>query len=914
MSFPKILPNASNQPLNENETVGSSNNNKVNNHSISPKAIDSSQNVQLQTQSSNISQTPAANTNSSIGSSPQINSLLNPSKSSVSLANLPYNSTRELKNDHNIQTGLKQQGTSQDRSICQSENDCDTEYSNSNADDSDNDFAKESISTNGLSSKLPPRKRSKVSRACDECRRKKVKCDAMLDPSSDTIIKKCTNCEKNKDSCLFTRVPLKRGPNKGFNKKQSSTTNSSSSVQMKRILSKNQQLKPTATPTIQDGDNDQLKHYIAFPQTLPNSQMNLHLQQNQQIILPPLNSTKFPINPATSNQPGMFWKVPSEMPNLSSNIGGNRRRKGSIGSTNSFDSNSSFNSSKRSNSYRSPSRPNIENSDSEEEFMNNMPHRYSNPSFMVPFPIPNQSPRQSFANESINIRNDQRPSISSILSSNSSISILPTSNSFKPPMPVQATSFIPNKTYSLDLIFNMLDNYYILLYPQYPLIPDIEIIKTALQSIIETNDAAIVIAIFVLSLESFILPNKIGDGSLSIDTENIKNAFELALKAYSSKSTIQNTIQSKIILSTAFSLLNYAIILSHFDYSIGFGIAFSFHKDWLIFKDGYDNPCFMNLIQSVVLDSLYTLYYGVPRSTTVCFAIDSGFINSFLKECNFRGNVEVEWLSIGFNLVVLNNNLQNLDSLDKLATIEVSGTEIKFMSIIKLYYDLFIYCRKMNIQQVIDDYKNTNSLETVNSYLKKHMINIELEISKISKKIINLIDEQIDDLEVTKPHVLVSLVLIKSMRILINIEILLNSVIHVNDILEFSHITGKSGFNNQKEPSSQLSTRNRSDSNSSLMNLAASTNLLDYNIRFKKMIENIQSNLVRSLHINQTNEFCTQLANDLFNSKRFEINVPRTNSIKGVESSVVIHNWIRLVNTFFSGEITKEGINGWCYL
>lgn len=52
----------------------------------------------------------------------------------------------------------------------------------------------------------------------------------------------------------------------------------------------------------------------------------------------------------------------------------------------------------------------------------------------------------------------------------------------------------------------------------------------------------------------------------------------------------------------------------------------------------------------------------------------------------------------------------------------------------------------------------------------------------------------------------------------------------------------------------------------------------------------------------------------LINSKKPEIVVPRTtlhSSKGGVDYSVVIQNWVRLVNIFFSGEITKEGINGW---
>jgi hypothetical protein len=53
-------------------------------------------------------------------------------------------------------------------------------------------------------------KRSKVSRACDECRRKKIRCDALDEHE------KCTNCKRSNSACAFSRQPLKRGPSKGY--------------------------------------------------------------------------------------------------------------------------------------------------------------------------------------------------------------------------------------------------------------------------------------------------------------------------------------------------------------------------------------------------------------------------------------------------------------------------------------------------------------------------------------------------------------------------------------------------------------------------------------------------------------------------------------------------------------------------
>lgn len=58
---------------------------------------------------------------------------------------------------------------------------------------------------------MAPRKRSKVSRACDECRRKKIRCDATGEDGKE----QCTNCKRVGSRCQFSRVPMKRGPSKG---------------------------------------------------------------------------------------------------------------------------------------------------------------------------------------------------------------------------------------------------------------------------------------------------------------------------------------------------------------------------------------------------------------------------------------------------------------------------------------------------------------------------------------------------------------------------------------------------------------------------------------------------------------------------------------------------------------------------
>lgn len=73
-----------------------------------------------------------------------------------------------------------------------------------------------------LGDMTPPRKRSKVSRACDECRRKKVKCDAASETGDET----CSNCRRSNVRCMFSRVPQKRGPSKGYIKELADRINS----------------------------------------------------------------------------------------------------------------------------------------------------------------------------------------------------------------------------------------------------------------------------------------------------------------------------------------------------------------------------------------------------------------------------------------------------------------------------------------------------------------------------------------------------------------------------------------------------------------------------------------------------------------------------------------------------------------
>lgn len=68
------------------------------------------------------------------------------------------------------------------------------------------------------------RKRTKASRACDQCRKRKIKCDY----NEDRVV--CSSCSKNGERCTFERVPLKRGPSKGYTRGHSRSRSISSNT------------------------------------------------------------------------------------------------------------------------------------------------------------------------------------------------------------------------------------------------------------------------------------------------------------------------------------------------------------------------------------------------------------------------------------------------------------------------------------------------------------------------------------------------------------------------------------------------------------------------------------------------------------------------------------------------------------
>ena len=147
---------------------------------------------------------------------------------------------------------------------------------------------------------VPPRKRSKVSRACDQCRRKKIRCNAVLNMTSNQLLKTCSNCQKNGDMCTFTRIPLKRGPNKGYTKsckRKSASTGSHSPMSQK---SSGFSYSTFSAPEIAlDARNSLLGNVPSIlsqqiPSQQPQGPLSLEgFKSAQQILLPPMSYPSF---------------------------------------------------------------------------------------------------------------------------------------------------------------------------------------------------------------------------------------------------------------------------------------------------------------------------------------------------------------------------------------------------------------------------------------------------------------------------------------------------------------------------------------------------------------------------------------------------------------------------------------------
>lgn len=141
------------------------------------------------------------------------------------------------------------------------------------------------------------KKRTKASRACDQCRKKKIKCDY------NELKSICGYCERNNENCSFIRVPLKRGPSKGYTKSYKANSSSNTSPIKGNNISDNNSKKNNDPSNIDMHTTSNKNPVISNDNVVPNLPNNykhdinrlptnntvITSQQSNQILLPPLS-------------------------------------------------------------------------------------------------------------------------------------------------------------------------------------------------------------------------------------------------------------------------------------------------------------------------------------------------------------------------------------------------------------------------------------------------------------------------------------------------------------------------------------------------------------------------------------------------------------------------------------------------
>ncbi|KAK9240695.1 hypothetical protein V1525DRAFT_369859 [Lipomyces kononenkoae] len=195
-----------------------------------------------------------------------------------------------------------------------------------------------------------PRKRSKVSRACDECRRKKIRCDATPENGPE----QCSSCQRVGDKCSFSRIPMKRGPSKGYIKeledRLNTLENSFSSGEVVPTSRRNSAISVEARPSNDSSSsapNPTAQHKASisstgsnnYPADSPSSQYSSSYTFGYQTVGSPrtvipeqsrprtdsINSLPPPHQPSQNPQPGVL-NSPTLNPAVPSLSGQQRKR------------------------------------------------------------------------------------------------------------------------------------------------------------------------------------------------------------------------------------------------------------------------------------------------------------------------------------------------------------------------------------------------------------------------------------------------------------------------------------------------------------------------------------------------------------------------------------------------------------
>ncbi|QPG72718.1 hypothetical protein FOA43_000019 [Brettanomyces nanus] len=569
--------------------------------------------------------------------------------------------------------------------------------------------------------------------------------------------------------------------------------------------------------------------------------------------------------------------IPYEMPPLTSG------RRGSIDSVNSSISSGPYSLGSRPSSIsgimsaHSPtniSENSNNSSDVEEDYFisNSSSPQGSRGTFKAPLgSAPVVSPQNSFSREQGSVSPAQ--SLSSLQdinhgiarlslpsqSSGSSISSQPFQSQSQQlqQQPEQSQKYLE---FYKSLQFN-LDTFYEKLQKQYPILPPKNILSHCIQNL-EGQDYMPVLQL----LESALRVLNSMDFNSSFP--EVVKAFEDVVKLYPTKSFINRNQYCEIPFTTALVLFNYIVILSGYNFSLGFGVAFSIFKDWMIFKDDIDNVNFHNLIQLMMLDNCYSLYFGTPRSSTLCSSLDMNFLSTYIKHLERDQQTDsesqynsgsLEFLKIGMTLIILSNDLEDIDATKKL---DVGNFDYKFLNIMKYTNESLIYIH--HLPGLIDQCEP--------GHIDEFIFQSQHEVFKTCKKIINLIDEQLDDFEIFKLQPLLSLIVLKCLKILQSTRTVLQGMIDLNEMLSTDMLNGK----------------------------------------IRKVIETTDNNVARCVNLRLPNELAKSCLMNIANSKNVGIRLIKTSTNSAVDHASMLKSWCHLTDDYMVTRLTNDSRNGWC--
>ncbi|AQZ18558.1 EDS1 (YBR033W) and RGT1 (YKL038W) [Zygosaccharomyces parabailii] len=156
----------------------------------------------------------------------------------------------------------------------------------------------------GVSSSATKR-RTKASRACDQCRKRKIRCDYGDEKGV------CVSCSKNGEFCLFERIPLKRGPSKGAVRGHSISRSFSGDSNPNSSNNNNNNSSSSGSSNVLNNNNNNFNNINNDSDKIAGGGVSSPSSRQGSVLLPPLAPlAQYLSQPAPNVNRQQFWKVP----------------------------------------------------------------------------------------------------------------------------------------------------------------------------------------------------------------------------------------------------------------------------------------------------------------------------------------------------------------------------------------------------------------------------------------------------------------------------------------------------------------------------------------------------------------------------------------------------------------------------